>query len=125
MNKLKLLCALIALVMIACADDDDVKKPTFKQADFYGTWEQYGTESDGCTDIISIDEFFIDYGTMCDSEQTFVYGYSYDFKNNSISHLDMDYLNIKYVIKSTTAASFEADFYRDNVKIETQTFVRL
>lgn len=125
MNKLKLLYALtFAVVTIACSSDDE--KPSFKQADFYGTWQKDGSEEDDCTDLIKINETIISYGTKCAGVERFYSEDTYEFKNNSILFEYEDFeLSIKYVVKSKTATTFKADLYWDNVKMETQTFTKL
>ena len=124
MNKLKSLYALIFVVaMIACGDDE---KPSFKQTDFYATWQIDGSENGDCTDLIKINESMFFSGTKCNANQTFDNGMTYTYKNNtfSITYPDLD-LTVKYVIRSKTATTMKADLYWETVKMDTQTLTKL
>lgn len=126
MKKLKLLYALLfAVAAIACSKNDE--SPTFKKEDFVGTWEQDGSEEQGCTTIVKVDATkFYHFGSKCGTVVDFGDGYTFTFDGKTFTFTDANLdSQIKYGILSKTATTFKADLYLDGVKISTDTYTKL
>jgi hypothetical protein len=130
MKKFKLLYALLfAVAVIACKDDDE--SPTFKKADFIGTWEVTKFEAavtgfDGACKY-TFTETELD-ETFCDGSTEYsLFSGEYTFDNKSVLTLktqDADDIKYTLTISSLNATTGKFVIHMDDHKYGTATVTK-
>jgi hypothetical protein len=97
----------ITIVLFSCSDDSKDPSPSnqkFNKEDFYGTWQEDGSESSGCTEVIKIDATKFYFGFKCGADFTYDNGATYTYKDNEFSFSSSGFWRFK-ILSTTTQHS--------------------
>ena|SRR5690242_13036524 len=95
----------ITLILFSCGDDSKDSSPNnqkFNKEDFYGVWEENGSESSGCTEVIKIDATKFYFGIKCGADFTYDNGATYTFEANEFAFSNSGYWRFKILSKTNS-----------------------
>jgi hypothetical protein len=124
-RNLLTLSLIITTLVLSCSDDDSKKdsSPTFKKEDFYGTWEENGSETSGCTKVIKIDATKYYFGSKCGADFTFDNGATYTYEDNQFSFSSSGYWRFKIMSRTTT--TFKTQRYIETADLGEYNYTKL
>jgi hypothetical protein len=113
------------LVFFSCGDDSKEPSPqNFNKEDFYGTWEQDGSQNSGCTAVIKIEAAKFYFGSKCGNDFTYDNGSTYTFEDNEFKlSVNLSYMRFKILSRTTT--TFKTTRYVETANMGEYNYTKL